>query len=84
MTGEGTGIAVTKTFACPLPRLNKVTTATILLMLARVVTNMTMVSSETTATMVATLEDTVDKDPLSLVLTIATTLNPQADSLIVS
>ena len=84
MTGEGTGIVMTITCTWPLPCLNKVTTATTFLMLAKVVTKVMVVSTETTATMVTALEDTVGKNPLSLVLTIATTLNPQADSLIFS
>ena len=83
MTGEDTGIVMTTRFH-HLLHLNKVTTATTPLMEARVVTNETAVSTETTATMVTTLEDMVDEDLLSPVLTIATTLNPLADSPIVS
>ena len=71
-------IVMTKTCTHSLPRLMKVTATTTL------VTNMTVVSTETTATMVIALEGTVDEDPLSLVLTIATTLNHQADFPIVS
>ena len=83
MIGEGTGIVMTTRFH-HLLHLNKVTAATTPLMEARVVTSETAVFTETTATMVTALEGTVDEGPLNLVLTIATTLNPQADSPIVS
>ena len=83
MTGKDTEIVMTTRFHY-LQHLNKVTAATTPLMEARVVTNETAVSTETTATMVTTLEGMVDEDLLSVVLTIATTLNPLADSLIVS
>ena len=83
MTGEDTGIVMTTRFH-HLLHLNKVTAATTPSMEARVVTNETAVSTETTAIMVSTLEDMVGEEPLSPVLIIATTLNPQADSLIVS
>ena len=83
MTREGTGIVMTTHFH-RLLHLNKVTAATTPLMEARAVISETVVFTETTATMVTALEGTVDEDPLSLVLTIATTLNHQADSPIVS
>ena len=83
MTREDTGIVMT-TFFHPLLYLNKVTVATTPSIEARVVTNETAVSTETTATMVTPLEDMVGEDFLSPVPTIATILNPQADSPIVS
>ena len=68
-----------------LLHLSKVTTTTTFLMEARVVTNETAVPTETTAMYHGNnFGGCGDKDFLSPVLSIATTLNPQVDSPIVS